>query len=52
MTPNIPITEEKRDKINILLKKYSIRKIAKDLDISTDTVKKYIKLNESNSANI
>jgi len=41
MTPNIPITEEKRKKINILIEKYSIRKVAKDLGICKKTVKKY-----------
>lgn len=41
MTPNNPIPEEKKKKIPVMLKKYSIGKTAKDLGICKKTVKKY-----------
>ena len=41
MTPNNPIPDEKKERIPVMLEKYSIGKTAKDLGISKPTVRKY-----------
>jgi len=46
MSPNNSISEEKKEQIPVLCEKYSKGYVAKQLDISVETVNKYLDENK------